>query len=376
MTMSLLQPRLYAASMRPDHMLGQPRPHILHDMAGARHISVIIPFFQRSDGILRRAVQSVAAQQFPWPASLDLIIIDDGSPADPFLELVDLPLPSWLHLRIIGQPNAGPAAARNRGLDAVKAGTQFVAFLDSDDIWKPGHLAHGIDAMVQGHDFYFCDSALPTTTMFAELEEFRQWHGQTAFEALAGPGQLYHFANGRGRLPMLREYLCQTSSVILRHEAFQGLRFDEKLRHAGEDWLMWVRLAHRVESICFSREVNCVRGEGINLYRDAHDRLSVRNLNRILSMIRAYRLMSEIVGMARDGLCIIRVRMKLLEQEAAAILLHPRLYSSWRDPALFSAVVNTILRLSHRLPGHWMTIAARALRAKALPVLARQRASH
>jgi glycosyltransferase involved in cell wall biosynthesis len=83
-------------------------------------------------------VDSVFAQTYP---AAEIIVVDDGSQDGtrdrlrPYLE----------RIRYIYQPNGGVAAARNRG--ASDARSEWIAFLDSDDCWLPGHLATMVAAI-------------------------------------------------------------------------------------------------------------------------------------------------------------------------------------------------------------------------------------
>ena len=93
-------------------------------------------------------------------------------------------------VRILRQANAGPAAARNHGLDAMSPDSHYIAFLDSDDQWSTHHLACGIDTLGTANDFYFCDSAMPPTTMFAAMAFFRTLPTQHGVEPLDGTSLL------------------------------------------------------------------------------------------------------------------------------------------------------------------------------------------
>lgn len=102
--------------------------------AGRRSIidfSVIIPTYNRL-AYLKDCVASVKAQSC---SPIEIIVVDDGSD-DGSVE--------WLRdthpdVRLIEQQNAGPGAARNRG--AAEARGEYLAFLDSDDIWPSWALA-------------------------------------------------------------------------------------------------------------------------------------------------------------------------------------------------------------------------------------------
>jgi glycosyltransferase involved in cell wall biosynthesis len=88
-------------------------------------ITVVIPSHNRPH-FLREAVASVASQTATPEA---IIVVDDGSKPP----ILDMPC-----ARVIYQENAGLAAARNTGI--AKAETEWVAFLDDDDIWEANKL--------------------------------------------------------------------------------------------------------------------------------------------------------------------------------------------------------------------------------------------
>ncbi len=84
-----------------------------------------------------RAINSVLSQD---GVELELIVVDDGS-TDDSVALVERQI-SDSRLRIIQQQNAGACSARNAGIDAARG--EFVAFLDSDDMFLPGHLSQSL----------------------------------------------------------------------------------------------------------------------------------------------------------------------------------------------------------------------------------------
>lgn len=90
-------------------------------------VSAIIPTYNR-EHIIAEAVDSVLAQTYP---NIEIVIVDDGS-KDRTLEVLRA---YGDKTRVIAQANAGPAAARNRGIRESQG--ELIAFLDSDDIWLP-----------------------------------------------------------------------------------------------------------------------------------------------------------------------------------------------------------------------------------------------
>ena len=93
-------------------------------------VSVIIPTHNRT-ALLREALDSVCAQTF---RDFELIVVDDGSTEDIETAVAG----HAAEPRVVRQAHQGPAAARNCGIQ--EAAADFVAFLDSDDLWHPTKL--------------------------------------------------------------------------------------------------------------------------------------------------------------------------------------------------------------------------------------------
>lgn len=95
-------------------------------------VSVVIPTYRHREFVLE-TLNSVWAQTFK---DYEVIVVNDGSPDDTAEVL--RPLREAGRIRYLEQPNAGQAAARNRGL--AEARGEFIAFLDDDDLWPPEKL--------------------------------------------------------------------------------------------------------------------------------------------------------------------------------------------------------------------------------------------
>lgn len=93
-------------------------------------VSAIIPTYNRARAVCE-AVESVLRQTYP---RVEVIVVDDGSTDDTQQELKKY----GDRIRVVTQPNAGPSAARNHGIAMARG--EFVAFLDSDDLWLPTNL--------------------------------------------------------------------------------------------------------------------------------------------------------------------------------------------------------------------------------------------
>ncbi|WP_182422180.1 glycosyltransferase family 2 protein [Aureimonas sp. ME7] len=102
--------------------------------------SVVIPLYNRAD-VIEATIRSVLDQTF---SDFEIVVVDDGSKDDPEAKVAGIGDP---RVRYVRQDNAGGGAARNRGIDEARG--RFVAFLDSDDVFLPGHLA-AMHALLEG----------------------------------------------------------------------------------------------------------------------------------------------------------------------------------------------------------------------------------
>ena len=108
-------------------------------------VSVIIPTYNRADYVVE-AVRSAQAQTYPRK---QIIVVDDGSCDDTARRVAELGGVEYLY-----QPNRGQGAARNHGL-RVAAG-EFIASLDSDDLWDADFLSRSVECLEEFRlDFVF-----------------------------------------------------------------------------------------------------------------------------------------------------------------------------------------------------------------------------
>lgn len=112
-------------------------------------VSVIIPVYNCIK-YLDKAVASVISQtEFD---SLELILVDDGS-SDGSEKLCDAYAKKYKNIFALHQDNSGVSVARNTGLDAAKG--EYIAFLDSDDEYKPSFVFEMLQAA--DADLVCCD---------------------------------------------------------------------------------------------------------------------------------------------------------------------------------------------------------------------------
>jgi len=117
-------------------------------------VSVVMPVRNRP-GIVEHALASVAAQSLD---SWELLVVDDGSTDDTLSTLH-----RWAardpRIRVLPREHGGVCAARNHGL--AEARGRYVAFLDSDNTWRPDFLRLAVAAMHgEGHRAAYAGMAL------------------------------------------------------------------------------------------------------------------------------------------------------------------------------------------------------------------------
>lgn len=220
-------------------------------------VGVIIPFFQSRAGLLQAAVRSAFAQA---GADISVIVVDDGSPLRARAELRDLPAHLTASVTVIEQQNAGPGAARNRGLAALPNQVQAVAFLDSDDTWVPGHIEAALTALHAGADFYFTDylqlGQSATTFELCGLEV------EKSDPALGAEG--LYFYNGDLFGALLKRSPVGTPTVVCRRSVLEGIQFPTDF-FFGEDVFFWMQIVRRGARIAFSTEPGVLCGQGDNV---------------------------------------------------------------------------------------------------------------
>lgn len=184
---------------------------------GKPAVSVIIPTHNRVQ-MLREALDSVARQTY---SDFEVIVIDDGS-TEPIAEQVASHAAKPV---VIRQPQGGPAAARNRGIQTAQA--DLLAFLDSDDLWHPSKLEKFIAAM----------DADPRRRIFygpmAPIDE----RGEEA------PGRTKPCHEGRITERLFCSSFVHVPAVVCRKETLLQVGCFNEALPVCEDYDLWLRLS-------------------------------------------------------------------------------------------------------------------------------------
>lgn len=100
-------------------------------------VSVVVPAYNAARTI-GETISSLLAQTYP---NVEIIVVDDGSTDDTPARVRDAPG----SVRLVSQPNAGAAAARNHGIEVARG--EYLGFLDADDIWLREKVARQVSAL-------------------------------------------------------------------------------------------------------------------------------------------------------------------------------------------------------------------------------------
>ena len=225
-------------------------------------ISVIIPVHNRRE-LIGRAVDSVLEQTFD---DFEIIIIDDGS-EDGTSQHVAARYGGEGRVRLLNlSTNRGVSAARNAGI--ASAAGDWLAFLDSDDEWRPMKLDKQLKALVaSGLQVGHTNEIWIRNGVRVNPHKHHQKHG------------------GRLFLKALPQCVMSPSSILLHRAALDevGL-FDESLP-ACEDYDLFLRLTCRYEVHYLAEELVIKYGGHADQLSRAHyamDRFRVIALERVL----------------------------------------------------------------------------------------------
>lgn len=188
-------------------------------------VSVVIPTFNRRD-LVQQTIESVLAQTYP---AYEIIVVDDGSTDETEHALATR---FGERIRYIWHENRGESVARNLGIAAARG--EYLAFLDSDDLWLPEKLSRQMLVMV----------ASPTVVLMGCQAWFIDSLGRKIDVAPFGTN--LQPADYSLKSLLLNNTIVGGGSIgLVRRPALEAVGgFDPEIRF-GEDWDLWLRLRAR-----------------------------------------------------------------------------------------------------------------------------------
>jgi len=202
-----------------------------------KKVSVIIPTYNRA-AMLDDAVSSVLAQTYQ---NFEILISDDGS-TDNTQEVVKKfdERVNYLYSNHSGIP----AIVRNKAI--IEASGEYIAFLDSDDLWLPDKLELQVEVFEN-------DSTIGLVCSNAFIID--NFSGQT---------HNYYLEQGQGQsgyifIELLKNNFIVTSTVVVRRASLdQAGYFSADLRGC-EDYNLWLRIAHKWRILYVEKPLACYR---------------------------------------------------------------------------------------------------------------------
>lgn len=192
-------------------------------------VSVVVPVYNASR-FLSRTINSVLAQTYQ---NFEIIIVDDCS-TDDSLSIAQNFAKQDSRIQLLHNPkNIGVAETRNRGINEAKG--EYIAFLDSDDVWLPQKLERQMAlAKRTDADIVYCsyefidenDKRLRRPFVVPERTDYSQ---------------------------MLSSSVIGCSAAMIKTETLSDYRFDSAYYH--EDYVLWMQLLRMPLTAVGEREV-------------------------------------------------------------------------------------------------------------------------
>ncbi len=180
-------------------------------------VSVIIPTYNRAC-VLKEAIDSVLAQTY---RDFELIVVDDGS-TDDTSEMLSAFADN---ISTITTFHRGPSAARNAGINASRG--EWIAFLDSDDLWLKDKLKKQLDFFTQNPEYYI-----------SQTEEIWIRNG-----VRVNPRNKHKKYSGWIFEHCLPLCIVSPSAVMIHRSIFDKIGLFDETMPACEDYDLWLRIA-------------------------------------------------------------------------------------------------------------------------------------
>lgn len=223
-------------------------------------ISVIIPSFNRAV-LLERAITSVLAQS---RLADEIIVINDGSTDNTATLLPE----RYPEIKFIHQQHCGVSAARNAGITAASG--DWIALLDSDDIWHHNKLERQQQAVNNTPQHLICHS-----------DEFWVSHGKRV-----NPMKKHRKTGGDIFQHCLGMCVISPSTVMIHRSLFDEMGLFDETLPACEDYDLWLRFCSRYQVLYVNEAlITKYGGHADQLSRQywGMDRFRIRSLSRIIA---------------------------------------------------------------------------------------------
>jgi glycosyltransferase involved in cell wall biosynthesis len=228
-------------------------------------LTIIIPTYNRLF-LLKYAIESVLCQTY---RQFQLIITDDGSNdgTQQYVQNLNNPLRNTRYLRI---HHCGlPGKVRNAG--ARLAVGEYLAFLDSDDLWKPEKLARQLAFFRQHPEMRICHTR--------EI-----WQRGERIVSQAGHRQR---RSGDIFADALKKCIIGPSTVMMRRDLFEELGGFREDLEVAEDYELWLRVTAQLSVGYIDEPLVIKRGGHPDQLSEKYGQIEIFRINALLSNLEA-----------------------------------------------------------------------------------------
>ena len=231
-------------------------------------VSVIIPTYNR-EKFISECVQSVLGQTLP---AREIIIVDDGSTDATYNILRDLGFNSLSTkktvLRYFFQQNRGVSSARNLGIKEARS--EYIALLDSDDLWLKSKLDRQVSAFqndTQSSRLCHTDEIWIRNGVRVNQHKKHKKHGGNVFQSC------------------LKLCCISPSSAMMHRSVFEDFGFFDEDLPACEDYDFWLRYSAKEDVNFIDEPLIIKKGGHSDQLSGAHwgmDRFRIYSIEKIL----------------------------------------------------------------------------------------------
>ena len=293
-------------------------------------VSVVIPAYN-SGNFIARAIDSVLAQ-IHQPD--EIIVVDDGS-TDDTAEIVKR---FGERVRYIHQENAGAGAARNNGVR--QAGSNWIAFLDSDDEWLPEYLQTQLAALKDNKDIDWCCANFTKCL----CDENKQATVADTDKALSVYGSTvivdnYFKLNRLGFIPT-------TSTFVIKKSIIEEAGYFDTCLYVAQDYDLWWRIAYRHTLVLYDANPQVVlhigRSDSLtSMHKASRSMLMIGLYNNHLKLASEYGVMEEFVPYIKKQIRLF-IRSRLFHNQPDVIKLALNDFSHLLSPA-YKLFIRTLM---------------------------------
>lgn len=188
--------------------------------------SIVIPLYNKSHYI-ENTLKSVLSQTF---TDYEIIVVNDGSTDSSATKVMAF---NDSRIQLYNQKNQGASIARNLGIE--KAQSDYIAFLDADDLWMDNHL-ETLNTLIQNY---------PDVGIFASRYKLVLNNGKNYTPKFKGIPEDFE-----GIVPdyfesSLTNPISTSSSIVVPKYIFKKIGYFKPAISSGQDVDMWIRIASK-----------------------------------------------------------------------------------------------------------------------------------